>query len=162
MVARLRRVSSDVPGITRHRRGRGFTYRDPRGRPVSDPETLERVRTLAVPPAWSDVWICEDAWGHLQAVGTDAAGRRQYRYHDRWRRRRDAQKFEREYLIAVVDREQYWQDESGFPFRNPQFYSGALDPDVYVVREYAPLEERMLAYIAYAKAIPKALEGVVV
>jgi uncharacterized protein (DUF885 family) len=69
----------------------------------------------------------------------------------------EAQRFEREYLLAVVDREQFWNDESGFPFRNPQFYADELDPDVYVIREYAPLKDRMLAYTAYARAIPKAV-----
>ena len=94
-MARLRRVSSDVPGIARHRHGRGFRYTHPSGRPVRDPETLARIRALAIPPAWTDVWICADPLGHLQAMGTDAAGRRQYRYHDAWRARRDAQKFDR-------------------------------------------------------------------
>src|SRR5438067_9615725 len=80
--------------MTRRRRGRGFEYLDPDGRRVEDAETLERIRALAIPPAWADVWICSDPNGHLQAVGTDAAGRRQYRYHDRWRERRDQQKFD--------------------------------------------------------------------
>jgi DNA topoisomerase I len=94
-VARLRRVSSDVPGIVRLRHGRGFRYVDPSGKPVREAETLHRIRALAIPPAWTDVWICIDPLGHLQAVGTDAAGRRQYRYHDAWRTRRDAEKFDR-------------------------------------------------------------------
>jgi DNA topoisomerase I len=93
-VGRLRRVDCATPGIVRRRRGRGFEYRDSAGRRVEDPETLERIRLLAIPPAWTDVWICPDALGHLQAVGTDAAGRRQYRYHDRWRTRRDQEKFD--------------------------------------------------------------------
>lgn len=92
---RLRRVSIEVPGIERLRHGRGFRYLHPSGRPVRDRETLARIRALAIPPAWTDVWICSDPLGHLQAVGTDAAGRRQYRYHDAWRARRDAQKFDR-------------------------------------------------------------------
>ncbi|HSD48358.1 MAG TPA: DNA topoisomerase IB [Actinomycetota bacterium] len=94
-MARLRRVSSGVPGIVRHRHGRGFRFVHPSGRPVRDPETLTRICALAIPPAWTDVWICPDPLGHLQAMGTDAAGRRQYRYHDAWRARRDAQKFDR-------------------------------------------------------------------
>jgi DNA topoisomerase IB len=91
---RLRRADCSQPGITRRRRGRGFEYLDAAGRRVDDAETLERIRALAIPPAWADVWICTDPNGHLQAVGTDAAGRRQYRYHERWRQRRDQEKFD--------------------------------------------------------------------
>jgi DNA topoisomerase IB len=91
---RLRRADCSQPGITRRRRGRGFEYLDAAGRRVDDLETLERIRALAIPPAWTDVWICTDPNGHLQAVGTDAAGRRQYRYHERWRQRRDQEKFD--------------------------------------------------------------------
>jgi DNA topoisomerase-1 len=94
-VTRLRRVSSTAPGIARHRHGRGFVYSGPGGGRVSDPEVLARIRSLAVPPAWIDVWICEDPAGHLQAAGTDAAGRHQHLYHPEWRRRRDRGKFER-------------------------------------------------------------------
>jgi len=82
-----------MPGLSRRRRGRGFSYLDAEGRPVRDEVTLERIRALAIPPAWEDVWICPDANGHLQATGIDAAGRKQYRYHDLWRERRDRQKF---------------------------------------------------------------------
>jgi DNA topoisomerase-1 len=96
---RLRRSSIDTPGITRRRRGRGFSYEDPSGA-VTDPDTLERIRALAIPPAWTDVWICPDPDGHIQATGVDAAERRQYLYHDRWRARRDAEKFER--MIAFA------------------------------------------------------------
>jgi DNA topoisomerase I len=99
---RLRRVSSDSPGIARRRRGRGFTYAWPNGATVADEETLARVRGLTIPPAWSDVWICPDAMGHLQASGVDAAGRRQYLYHERWRARRDAEKFDR--MLAFAHR----------------------------------------------------------
>lgn len=77
------------------RNGRGFRYVEPSGRPVDDEMTLGRIRALVIPPAWNDVWICPHANGHIQAVGTDAAGRRQYRYHDAWRERRDAEKFAR-------------------------------------------------------------------
>jgi DNA topoisomerase IB len=90
----------DGPGIARRRRGNGFSYEDAHGRAVRDEETLERIRALAVPPAWTDVWICPDPLGHVQAIGTDAAGRRQYRYHDAWRARRDAMKFDR--MIAFA------------------------------------------------------------
>jgi DNA topoisomerase IB len=88
-------VSVDLPGIARARAGRGFSYAHPDGALVEDEETLGRIRGLAIPPAWTDVWISRDPLGHLQAAGTDAAGRRQYRYHDRWRERRDAEKFDR-------------------------------------------------------------------
>jgi DNA topoisomerase I len=99
---RLRRVSSDRPGITRQRRGGGFSYAAPNGVPVTDEEALARIRGLAIPPAWGDVWICPDPMGHLQAAGTDAAGRRQYLYHERWRARRDAEKFDR--MLAFAHR----------------------------------------------------------
>ena len=91
---RLRRVACSRPGIRRRRQGKGFSYIDPGGRAIKEPEVLDRVRALAIPPAWRDVWICPDPWGHLQAVGTDAAGRRQYLYHPKWRQRRDQQKFD--------------------------------------------------------------------
>ena len=91
---RLRRVVCTAPGISRRRAGRGFVYLDCDGERVRDPDVLERIRGLVVPPAWTDVWICTDPWGHIQAVGTDARGRRQYRYHDRWRLRRDREKFD--------------------------------------------------------------------
>ena len=98
-MVRLRRVSSESPGIGRQRRGRGFSYVGPDGAPVPD-ETVQRIRALAIPPAWTDVWICPDPMGHLQATGTDAAGRRQYLYHERWRARRDAEKFDRMLTFA--------------------------------------------------------------
>jgi DNA topoisomerase I len=91
---RLRRVDSSEPGITRRRRGRGFEYRDAAGRRLTDPGVLERIRQLAIPPAWGDVWISAIPNGHLQAVGTDAAGRKQYLYHRMWRERRDQAKFQ--------------------------------------------------------------------
>lgn len=97
---RLHRATPDGPGIARVRRGRGFSYTAPGGSPVTDVETLERIRALAIPPAWNDVWICPDPRGHLQAAGTDAAGRRQYLYHERWRSRRDAEKFDRMLAFA--------------------------------------------------------------
>jgi DNA topoisomerase-1 len=90
------RYSSDVePGIRRRRAGNGFFYVDPAGRRITDEATLSRIRKLAVPPAYRDVWICRDARGHMQATGIDARGRKQYRYHERWRSVRDAHKFER-------------------------------------------------------------------
>ncbi|MBN9103974.1 MAG: DNA topoisomerase IB [Propionibacteriaceae bacterium] len=91
---RLRRVSANQPGWTRRRSGRGFRYLDTQGAPVP-PDEVERIRSLAIPPAWRDVWICPLATGHLQATGVDAAGRRQYLYHPQWRIRRDRLKFDR-------------------------------------------------------------------
>jgi DNA topoisomerase-1 len=91
----LRFSRDSEPGIRRRRAGKGFTYVNARGRRVTDPATLERIRKLAIPPAYRDVWICRDADGHVQATGIDARGRKQYRYHPRWREVRDAHKFER-------------------------------------------------------------------
>jgi DNA topoisomerase I len=91
---RLRRSDPSAPGITRRRAGRGFSYAAPDGSRLEDPETLVRVRGLGIPPAWQDVWICADPRGHLQATGTDAAGRKQYLYHPDWRARRDQEKFD--------------------------------------------------------------------
>jgi DNA topoisomerase I len=99
---RLRRSDSSKPGFSRRGRGRGFEYRDASGRPVREGKELERIRSLAIPPAWKDVWICADPLGHLQATGTDAAGRRQYLYHDAWRKRRDREKFNRMLDFAVA------------------------------------------------------------
>ena len=96
----LKRVRSTTPGISRRRHGRGFVFTHPNGQRVRDDETLRRIRSLAIPPAWEDVWICPDPRGHLQAVGTDAAGRRQYLYHEDWRVRRDRQKFDRVLRLA--------------------------------------------------------------
>jgi DNA topoisomerase IB len=87
------------PGYQRRRAGRGFSYADVDGTPIKD-ERLDRIRALAIPPAWKDVWICPWPNGHIQATGVDAAGRRQYRYHDQWRARRDAEKHQRVLEIA--------------------------------------------------------------
>jgi DNA topoisomerase-1 len=91
----LRYSSDREPGWTRVAAGKSFAYQDRSGKRVSDPDALERIRALAIPPAWADVWICCDERGHLQATGRDARGRKQYRYHARWRERRDADKFDR-------------------------------------------------------------------
>ena len=96
----LKRVRCTGPGISRRRQGRGFTYVHPNGQRVREDATLMRIRSLAIPPAWQDVWICPDERGHLQAVGTDGAGRKQYLYHDEWRARRDRQKFDRALRLA--------------------------------------------------------------
>jgi DNA topoisomerase-1 len=93
--AGLRYVTDDEPGLRRRKRGTGFTYLDPQGRTVKDAATLARIRKLAIPPAWTDVWICPRANGHLQATGRDARGRKQYRYHAEWRQVRDETKFGR-------------------------------------------------------------------
>jgi DNA topoisomerase I len=93
-IARLRRSNCAAPGISRRRRGRGFEYIDPDGKRIDDPEVLERIAELVIPPAWREVWICMDPHGHLQATGVDAAGRKQYLYHARWRAHRDRRKFD--------------------------------------------------------------------
>jgi DNA topoisomerase-1 len=93
-MARLRRSDCSGPGITRRRRGKGFEYRDEHGARVEEPEVLARIAELGIPPAWKDVWICPHPRGHLQATGTDVAGRKQYLYHPDWRARRDAEKFD--------------------------------------------------------------------
>jgi DNA topoisomerase I len=94
-MSRLRRVDCAAPGITRRARGRGFEYLDEAtGERIEDEDVVQRIKALAIPPAWGEVWICADPLGHIQATGTDARGRKQYRYHDRWRERRDRQKFD--------------------------------------------------------------------
>ena len=93
-MVRLRRVSPHSRGWTRRRAGTAFSYRDADGMPLP-PEDVERVKALAIPPAWESVWICPHPNGHIQAVGTDAAGRRQYLYHPVWRAQRDELKFDR-------------------------------------------------------------------
>lgn len=95
MAARLVYVSDEAPGIRRVRKGRGFLYLDPEGRPVRDEEILGRIRSLAIPPAYRGVWICTVPQGHLQATGRDDRGRKQYRYHPEWQRERGEHKFER-------------------------------------------------------------------
>jgi DNA topoisomerase IB len=99
---RLRRSDPTGPGLARRRRGTGFSYLDSRGRRLTDPATLERIKGLAIPPAWEDVWVCPWPDGHLQAVGTDDAGRRQYLYHPDWRARRDRQKFVRAQELGIA------------------------------------------------------------
>src|SRR5262245_61587606 len=90
----LHYVSDAAPGIRRLRAGAGVRYVGPDGSTFHDPEVLERIRALAIPPAWTDVWICASPLGHLQATGRDARGRKQYRYHPRWRATRDAAKYD--------------------------------------------------------------------
>jgi DNA topoisomerase I len=99
--AGLRYVSDEKPGIRRVRAGKGFSYRTPSGETVSDWKVLQRIRSLAIPPAYTDVWICPYADGHIQATGRDARGRKQYRYHERWREIRDGTKYDR--MIAFAE-----------------------------------------------------------
>jgi DNA topoisomerase-1 len=102
-MARLRRSDCSANGIHRRKRGRGFSFEDAQGTTITDEDTLERIRGLAIPPAWKDVWICLDPVGHIQATGYDEAGRKQYRYHDRWDQRRASRKYEamREFAAAL-------------------------------------------------------------
>ena len=88
-------VTDDQPGLHRQRAGKGFSYWDERGRRVTQPAILERIRSLAIPPAYTQVWICSHPLGHVQATGRDAKGRKQYRYHPRWQQLRDIGKFDR-------------------------------------------------------------------
>ncbi len=99
-LAGLRHCTDDRPGITRRRAGKGFSYRDADGNTIRDPEVIDRIRKVVIPPAWTDVWICPWPNGYLQATGRDGRGRKQYRYHVRYRARREDAKFER--LIAFA------------------------------------------------------------
>src|SRR6266508_4357521 len=93
--AGLRYVSDDSPGYRRKANGDHFEYLDTEGKRIRDEQRLLRIKRLAIPPAWTDVWICPSPTGHIQATGRDARGRKQYRYHERWRELRDENKFER-------------------------------------------------------------------
>jgi DNA topoisomerase I len=96
----VREVDPAGPGLRRRRAGRGFAYFDGGGRRISDPAVVDRINALAIPPAWTAVWICADPRGHIQAFGRDARGRRQYRYHDEWRAQRDREKHDRMLELA--------------------------------------------------------------
>jgi DNA topoisomerase-1 len=98
--AGLHYVNDNAPGIRRQRRGKSFAYFHADGKPLRDPATLKRIRSLVIPPAWTDVWICSDARGHVQATGRDAAGRKQHRYHPEWRTTRDGTKYD--HVIAFA------------------------------------------------------------
>ena len=100
--AQLRYVDDSAPGITRRKARNGFDYHLPDGALVRDIDTLKRIRSLAIPPAWTDVWICPDPNGHLQATGRDARGRKQYRYHPRWRQVRDEAKYSKLLIFTRV------------------------------------------------------------
>ena len=113
---RLRRSDPGRPGYGRRRRGRGWLFLDPSGQPVRDPDRLGRLRELVIPPAWRDVWICPYPNGHIQAIGIDAAGRKQYLYHPTWREKRDEAKFDHVLEVArrlPVLRERVGRDLSG-------------------------------------------------
>ncbi|MGH3596568.1 MAG: DNA topoisomerase IB [Mycobacterium sp.] len=97
---RLRRSTVGGPGFRRMRRGRGFCYVDARRESIADPQILERIDGLVIPPAWRNVWICQYPNGHIQAVGTDAAGRRQYLYHEQWQAERSEEKYDRALSLA--------------------------------------------------------------
>jgi DNA topoisomerase-1 len=100
--AGLKYVDDREPGIRRRRGGKGFRYDSPAGKAIRDPKTLARIKALAIPPAWEDVWICCDPDGHLQATGRDSRRRKQYRYHRRWREVRDVAKYDRLLAFAQV------------------------------------------------------------
>ncbi|HEY4260731.1 MAG TPA: hypothetical protein VGM98_11250, partial [Schlesneria sp.] len=100
--ARLIYVDDSTPGLTRQRRGQSFVYLNKNRRVIRATETLARIDALVIPPAWTDVWICSNPNGHLQATGRDARGRKQYRYHDRWREVRDDSKYRRLTDFAAV------------------------------------------------------------
>jgi len=100
-MVRLRRARTDAPGWSRRRAGRGWVYFDPDGQRITDERALDRCRELVIPPAWRDVWICPDPAGHIQALGTDDAGRRQYLYHPQWRLRRDRAKHDHVLEVAA-------------------------------------------------------------
>lgn len=99
---RLRRSDLTRPGLSRRRAGKGFSYLDPAGEPVRDEATVERIKGLVIPPAWTDVWISPDERGHVQATGVDAAGRKQYLYHPQWRQQQDQVKFD--HALEVAER----------------------------------------------------------
>src|ERR1700752_2229649 len=93
--AGLRYANDDVAGFTRRRRGKGFSYHDQSGATIRAPEVVARIRSIVIPPAWTDVWICPWPNGHLQATGRDARGRKQHRYHAQWRETRDSTKYDK-------------------------------------------------------------------
>ena len=99
--AGLKYASPNAPAISRHRRGGGFTYRSASGRTIRDARTLDRIRALVIPPAWTEVWIAAEPRAHIQVTGRDAAGRKQYRYHPLWTAERDATKYHR--MLAFAD-----------------------------------------------------------
>jgi DNA topoisomerase I len=116
--AGLRYTNDGRPGIRRVRRGSSFAYLTPEGRPLRDQAELQRIKALVIPPAWTDVWICPDPRGHLQASGRDARGRKQYRYHARWRQVRDETKYDR--LIGFATKLPLIRKRTSADLRNPK------------------------------------------
>ena len=113
-MARLRRVDCSGPGILRRKQGRGFVYVDSdTGERIDEPEVVARIKELAIPPAWKDVWICAYPMGHIQAFGSDQAGRKQYIYHPKWRERRDREKFDHmlEFAHALPSMRARWNKD---------------------------------------------------
>jgi DNA topoisomerase IB len=98
---KVREVDVADPGFGRRGAGKGFTYLDCEGRRITDKDVVARIKALAIPPAWTEVWICPEPHGHIQAMGYDARGRRQYRYHDQWRAERDQAKHDRMLELAA-------------------------------------------------------------
>jgi DNA topoisomerase-1 len=120
--AGLRYVNDEGPGIRRQRRGKAFSYYRPDGQLIRDRQVIQRIKALVIPPAWTDVWICPDPDGHIQATGRDARERKQYRYHRRWHEVRDAAKYERlaafaEALPRIRDRVEADLRAHGLPRR---------------------------------------------
>lgn len=136
----MRRSDCAAPGISRRRRGRGFEYLDPDGDRVDEPEVLERISGLVIPPAWRDVWICMDPRGHLQATGIDAAGRRQYVYHPHWRTHRDRRKFDSmvAFGAALPRLRSHVEHDLGLPF------DGRVRPDQLTENRVLALATRLL------------------
>ncbi|MBC6459898.1 DNA topoisomerase IB [Actinomadura sp. HBU206391] len=125
----LRRSDPEEPGFRRRRRGRGFQYLKSDGSPLRDATELARIKALVIPPAWTEVWICASEDGHLQAVGTDDAGRRQYRYHDMWREWRDREKHDRMLDFAAAlprVRERVTENLAGRGFRRERVLAAAV------------------------------------
>lgn len=127
----MRRVDPADPGWTRRRSGKGFALLDEHGKTITDPDAKARVAALAIPPAWQDVWICPDPEGHLQAMGVDDAGRRQYRYHDTWNARRSRRKFDETLVFAA-----------GLPVLRQEVH------DTLVAEDGRPSREAVLAVVA--------------
>jgi DNA topoisomerase I len=128
-MGRLRRADCSGPGLRRVRRGRGFSYHEEDGSVVQDAETIERIRELAIPPAWQEVWICPEANGHIQATGLDDAGRKQYLYHQAWRENRDRQKFQEmlDFARALPRlRRRVAEDLGGRGFKRERVLAGAV------------------------------------
>src|SRR6266852_923692 len=155
-VARLHYVADSVPGITRRRSGKGSAYRDAQGRTIRDAATLARIKALAVPPAWTAVWISADPRGHLQATGRDDRGRKQYRYHPRWREKvLAAVVCLMERTLARVGNPEYARDNNSFGLttlqnRHVRIAGGRVELDFrakHGIRHRSIVADRKLARI---------------